>query len=194
MIQSVLRAEIGNAALRQTPAPPKNTMRRLSSIHCCNSSYIVGAPLSCLFPMPFAINQFLWVSPLGRRQGGLKSSRRSKAPRKSSVSSSISLSSSSSFAAFRQPLALHKLRRNSLMRQIMAVVQKARIVQRRHRAAIRVLHINRWHGKLLCSQQENNLFQYNTPCRVMQDKRARNRCLSRLIIFLFTSERKYAII
>ena len=179
----------------ETPAPPKNTMRRLSSIHCCNSSYIVGGTplLFCFLCHSQSINS-LWVSPLGRRQGGLKSSRRAKAPRKSSVSSSISPSSSSSFAAFRQPLALHKLRRNSLMRQIMAVVQKARIVQRRHRAAIRVLHINRWHGKLLCSQQESNHFQYSTPRRVMQDKRARNRCLSRLIIFLFTSERKYAII
>ena len=122
--------------------------------------------------------------------------------------------------AFRQPLALHKFRGDSLPRQMMAVAQKVRVVQRRHqarvgtiiagkkpfgmgniacvechnRAAIRVLHINRWHGKLLCSQQESNHFQYSTPCRVMQDKRARNRCLSRLIIFLFTSERKYAII
>ena len=34
----------------ETPAPPKNTMRRLSSIHCCNSSYIVvGTPLLFCF-------------------------------------------------------------------------------------------------------------------------------------------------
>lgn len=179
----------------ETPAPPKNTNAAALVnpllqffVHRC------GHPSLVLFPMPFAINQFHLGFASGEATRGLKSSRRAKAPRKSSVNSSISPSSSSSFAAFRQPLALHKLRRNSLMRQIMAVVQKARIVQRRHRAAIRVLHIHRWHGKLLCSQQENNHFQYSTPCRVMQDKRARNRCLSRLIIFLFTSERKYAII
>lgn len=114
----------------------------------------------------------------------------------------------------------HKLRGDSLPRQMMAVAQKVRVVQRRHqarvgtiiagkkpfgveniacierhnRAAIRVLHINRWHSKLLWSQQESNHFQYSTPRRVMQDKRARNRCLPRLIIFLFTAERKYAII
>lgn len=70
MIQSVLRAEIGNAALRRnTRAAEKHDAAALINpllqffVHRC------GHPSLVLFPMPFAINS-IWVSLLGRRQGG----------------------------------------------------------------------------------------------------------------------------
>ena len=70
MIQSVLRAEIGNAALRRnTRAAEKHDAAALINPLLQFFVHRWGHPSLVLFPMPFAINS-IWVSPPGRRQGG----------------------------------------------------------------------------------------------------------------------------